>query len=73
MPTAPAQFRASSFSPFAAGYGICRLAGSAAIGILYDALLSATRAFCVVTQLAAAPLFFILGRRGNAQLTDRPT
>jgi hypothetical protein len=34
---------------------------------------SATIAFCVVTQLAAVPIFFIVGRWRGAQLTDEPT
>ncbi len=72
-PMVPAQRRASAYGLFTAGYGVFWFAGSAAIGILYDASLTATIAFCVVTQLAAAPIFYFVGRRRSAQLTGRPT
>ena len=72
-PMVPAQRRASAYGLFTAGYGVFWFAGSAAIGILYDASLTATIAFCVVTQLAAAPIFYFVGRRRSAELTGRPT
>jgi MFS family permease len=61
-PMAPLNRRASAFGMFTAGYGIFWFIGSAAIGILYDISLSAVIAFCVVTQLAAVPIFVWIGR-----------
>jgi hypothetical protein len=37
------------------------------IGILYDLSLPAVIAFCTVTQLAAVPVFIVVGRRAPAQ------
>jgi MFS family permease len=54
--------RASAFGLFTAGYGTFWFIGSAAIGILYDLSLPAVVAFCVVTQLAAVPIFMWVGR-----------
>jgi MFS family permease len=62
-PMVPAQRRASAFGLFTAGYGIFWFLGSAAIGLLYDWSLTAVVAFCVVTQLAAIPVFIRVGRR----------
>lgn len=62
-PMAPSDRRASAFGTFTAGYGIFWFIGSAAIGILYDVSLPAVIAFCVVTQLAAVPIFIWIGRR----------
>ncbi len=61
-PMVPAHRRASAFGLFTAGYGVFWFVGSAAIGILYDSSLSATIAFCVVTQLASVPIFIWVGR-----------
>jgi MFS family permease len=58
--------RASAFGTFTAGYGIFWFFGSAAIGILYDISLSAVIAFCLITQLAAVPIFVWVGRRSRA-------
>jgi MFS family permease len=55
--------RASAFGTFTAGYGLFWFLGSAAIGILYDLSLVAVVAFCVITQLAAVPVFIWVGRR----------
>jgi len=49
--------RASAFGLFTAVYGIAWFCGSAVIGVLYDRSIPATVAFCVVTQLAALPIF----------------
>jgi MFS family permease len=57
--------RASAFGTFTAGYGIFWFIGSAAIGILYDRSLPAVIAFCVITQLAAVPIFIWVGRRAR--------
>jgi len=54
---------ASAFGTFTAGYGIFWFIGSAAIGILYDHSVTAVIAFCMVTQLAAVPVFIWVGRR----------
>lgn len=58
--------RASAFGTFTAGYGIFWFLGSAAIGILYDQSVSAVITFCMVTQLAAVPIFIWVGRRSRA-------
>jgi MFS family permease len=64
-PMVPMHRRASAFGLFTAGYGVFWFAGSAAIGILYDMSISATIAFCVVSQLAAVPIFIWVGRHHN--------
>ena len=56
-PMVPAERRASAFGLFTAGYGVAWFAGSTAIGILYDISLAAAIAFCLVTALAAVPVF----------------
>ena len=55
--------RASAFGLFTAGYGVSWFVGSAAIGFLYDAWPPAVIAFCVITQLSAAPIFVLVWRR----------
>ncbi|MFZ1882025.1 MAG: hypothetical protein WAU53_00095 [Rhodoplanes sp.] len=50
---------------FTAGYGLFWFLGSAAIGILYDVSLLSLIAFCIMTQLAAIPIFVWVGRRRN--------
>lgn len=55
--------RASAFGLFTAGYGVFWFLGSAAIGILYDRTVYAAIAFCVLTELAAVPVFVWVGRR----------
>jgi hypothetical protein len=59
----PVQHRASAFGLFTAGYGVFWFLGSAAIGILYDASVTATIVFCAASQLAAVPIFIAVGRR----------
>ena len=54
--------RASAFGTFTAVYGIFWFIGSVIIGILYDLSVPAVIAFCVVTQLAAIPIFILVGR-----------
>jgi MFS family permease len=66
-PMVPSRRRASAFGLFTAGYGVFWFLGSAAIGILYDVSLPAVIAFCIVTQLAALPLFIWVGRRYRAE------
>jgi len=58
--------RASAFGTFTAGYGIFWFLGSAAIGILYDLSVPAVIAFCIVTQLAAVPIFVWVGHHYGA-------
>ena len=52
---------------FTAGYGVFWFLGSAVIGILYDVSLPALIAFCILTQLAAIPIFAWVGRRYRVQ------
>jgi MFS family permease len=59
----PAQRRASAYGLFTAGYGVCWFLGSAVIGILYDISLPAVIAFSLVVELAAIPLFILVGRQ----------
>jgi MFS family permease len=60
--------RASAFGTFTAGYGIFWFLGSSVIGILYDLSVPAVVAFCVVTQLAAVPIFISVGRRHHVEV-----
>jgi MFS family permease len=62
-PMVSPQRRASAFGLFTAGYGTFWFAGSAIIGILYDHSLTATIAFCMICQVAAIPIFILVGRR----------
>jgi MFS family permease len=66
-PMVPVNRRATAFGLFTAGYGTFWFLGSAAIGILYDVSLPYAIAFCVVTQLAAVPIFIWVGRRHSEQ------
>ncbi|WP_202908444.1 MFS transporter [Labrys sp. WJW] len=61
-PMVPKHLRASAFGLFTAGYGVFWFIGSVTIGFFYDLSLAATIAFCVATQLAAAPFFAWVGR-----------
>jgi MFS family permease len=65
-PMVAPQRRASAFGTFTAGYGIFWFLGSAAIGILYDLSVPAVISFCIVTQLAAVPIFVWVGHRHGA-------
>ncbi len=58
----PIERRASAFGLFTAGYGFAWFLGSAVIGVLYDVSLIATVAFCVVSALAAVPIFIVVKR-----------
>jgi MFS family permease len=58
--------RASAYGLFTAGYGIFWFIGSAIMGILYDHSIHATIIFCVVLQLAAVPVFFLVRREYTA-------
>ena len=52
--------RASAYGLFTAGYGVFWFTGSAIMGALYDHAVTAAVIFCVATQLAAIPIFFIV-------------
>ena len=64
-PMVPIERRASAFGLFTAGYGLSWFLGSAAIGFLYDVSVPSTIVFCVVTQIAAVPIFIRVRRRTN--------
>ena len=66
-PMVGSERRASAFGLFTAGYGICWFAGSAIIGYLYEHSIPATVAFCVITQLAAVPIFVWVGRHAGGR------
>jgi MFS family permease len=68
-PMVPAQRRASAFGTFTAGYGVFWFLGSAAIGILYDHSVPAVIAFCVITQVAAVPIFAWVSRHRTPERT----
>lgn len=61
-PMVPDRHRASAFGLFTAGYGVFWFIGSTVIGALYGLSIPWTVAFCVITQLAALPVFLIVGR-----------
>lgn len=61
-PMVPVARRASAFGLFTAGYGLFWFLGSAAIGFLCDRSLNAAIAFCVIAELLAIPLFFMVWR-----------
>jgi len=58
--------RASAYGLFTAGYGVFWFIGSAIMGVLYDHSVMATIIFCVATQLAALPIFFLVFREYSA-------
>lgn len=62
-PMAPISRRASAYGLFTAGYGMFWFIGSSIIGFLYDRSVLLTVGFCVISQLAAAPLFIWVARR----------
>ncbi len=69
-PMVPQARRASAFGIFTAGYGVSWFAGSSIIGFLYDRSVTATVAFCVLTQLAAVPIFLLVWRRQRSAAAD---
>lgn len=54
--------RATGYGLFHAGFGFFWLLGSVLMGYLYDVSLAALIAFSVLTQLAAAPIFFLVSK-----------
>ena len=66
---APKEKRASAFGVFNTGFGIFWFAGSAVIGLLYDASLIAVAAFSMGAQLLSLPLFFLIAGRAQRAAT----
>lgn len=71
-PMVPASRRATAFGLFTAAYGFFWFLGSAAIGFLYDLSPLAAIAFCVTTELAAAPIFLWVARQKTDAATSLP-
>lgn len=67
-PMVPANRRASAYGLFTAGYGTFWFLGSAAMGALYDRSVLDATIFCVATQLAAIPIFFVVARSQRIRL-----
>jgi MFS family permease len=60
---APAHRRGAAYGLFNTGFGVAWFLGSVLMGFLYDTSLPALIAFSVLIQLAAVPLFILVGRR----------
>jgi len=58
--------RSTASGIFDTGFGTAWLAGSIALGLLYDASLVTLVTISVATQLLALPLFVVAGRAGRA-------
>ncbi len=56
----PANRRPSAYGLFTGTYGLSWFVGSAIIGVLYDHSIPAVIAFCVIVELAAIPLLFMV-------------
>ena len=69
-PMVPPGKRAAAFGLFTAGYGLSWFLGSAAIGYLYDHSVAAAVGFCIVTQVAAVPIFIQVGRNYGDMIRD---
>lgn len=61
-PMVPMERRASAYGLFTAGYGVFWFLGSVLMGAVYSRSLTVLVVFCIVTQLAAIPLFIRVGR-----------
>jgi MFS family permease len=61
-PLVPASRRSTAFGIFDTGFGVAWLAGSIALGLLYDRSLTSLVTLSVVAQLAALPLFVVAQR-----------
>lgn len=57
--------RATAYGIFNAAFGFAWFAGSALMGVLYDQTVLGLVIFCVVSQLASAPIFFAAMRSGR--------
>jgi MFS family permease len=64
----PVQRRASAYGLFTAGYGIFWFLGSVLIGSLYGVSLPLLIAFSLISELAALPLFFLVGQQTSINL-----
>lgn len=62
-PMVSPQRRASAYGLFTAVYGIAWFLGSVIIGLLYDHSITATVAFCMLSQLVAIPFLFLSDSR----------
>jgi MFS family permease len=58
----PPDRRGTAYGVFNTGYGVFWFAGSALMGVLYDASLPALIAFSVAAQLAAIPVLLLVSR-----------
>jgi MFS family permease len=58
----PVQRRPSAYGLFTGVYGIAWFLGSVVIGVLYDYSIAGVVIFCVALQMAAVPLFLVVGR-----------
>jgi MFS family permease len=67
----PPNRRGSAYGILNTGFGLAWFAGSALMGVLYDAALPALIIFSVVMQLAAVPLFVWVGRQTRPSLTSQ--
>lgn len=56
--------RGTAYGIFNSVFGLVWFLGSATMGLLYDVSLPALIAFSVLTQLASAPAFYLLSKRG---------
>ena len=65
-PLVPQQRRASAYGLFTAGYGIAWFLGSMPMGLIYERSVLATVIFCLILQLAAVPVFFVVRRQYHA-------
>jgi MFS family permease len=63
----PKSQRGRAYGVFFALFGLAWWAGSALMGFLYERSLLGLVAFSVLTQLAAAPIFLVLGRQKAAR------
>ena len=66
-PLVPASRRSTAFGIFDTGFGTAWLAGSIALGLLYDRSLTSIVTLSVVAQLGALPLFIIAQRSAARQ------
>lgn len=62
----PAERRGLAYGTFHTVFGLCWLAGSVTLGVLYDRSLVAVAIFSVVVQLAAMPLFYVARSQTDA-------
>lgn len=72
-PMVPRGRRGSAYGIFASAYGLSWFAGSAVIGLLYDASMPVTVGFCVGCQVAALPILSWVARRHASETSDGGT